>query len=204
MLKPSECNALDWLFRQGGTVLISAIPDKNENDGLGEVTPGIRVFKKLEKAGLVIITEEDEFTFSDGDTFTFTPMVELSDDGKRSSNRGRSIIQKDRKVAKLNGVPMSDAMARIFLWCVRSGATLYWGGFGHAYTEDDYTWPVAQIVISKLERAGLLEPHPKQYNHGTRYWVPPAVVEKYKPLLDKPEPKERRDDEGQADEFQCI
>lgn len=83
MLKPSECNALDWLFRQGGTVLISAIPDKNENDGLGEVTPGIRVFKKLEKAGLVIITEEDEFTFNDGDTFTFTPMVELTDDGKK-------------------------------------------------------------------------------------------------------------------------
>lgn len=74
----AESNALRFLAAHGGSVLISAIPDKNEKDVFGGIVPGIRVYQKLEKQGLLIITEEEP----EEDGFQWTPMVELTDSGK--------------------------------------------------------------------------------------------------------------------------
>lgn len=66
-------------------ILVSKIEDRSFTDVFGCVIPGMRVFKGLERKGILIITEEDPVTFEDdmGETFefTFTPSVELTDIG---------------------------------------------------------------------------------------------------------------------------
>lgn len=61
--------------------LASKIPDNTETDALGAVTPGWRVIRKLEKAGLLYVTEEEPLDV-DGTMFEFTPSVELTDEGR--------------------------------------------------------------------------------------------------------------------------
>jgi hypothetical protein len=73
-----EKQALTFLSTHGGSVLISQVPDKNEKDFWGAVVAGINVYKKLDKQGLVVITEEEP----DEEGFTWTPMIELTDAGK--------------------------------------------------------------------------------------------------------------------------
>lgn len=75
-LSVMETEALEWLKFRGGSVLISSIPEKNTKGVLG-MEPGITVFKKLAKKGLVIITEEEPFQLDDGTWFEFTPCVEI-------------------------------------------------------------------------------------------------------------------------------
>ncbi len=78
-LSDMEKNALEWLSDAGGSVLISEVPNKNTINlfGTGNMKPGIPVFKKLAKRGLVVFTEEDPFQLEDGSWFTFTPSIEL-------------------------------------------------------------------------------------------------------------------------------
>lgn len=56
--------------------MITAIEDKNRSDGFGNIIPGLLVFKKLEKKGLVFFTKEDPIDIN-GEPFYFTPSVEL-------------------------------------------------------------------------------------------------------------------------------
>ena len=76
-LSPTEEAALELLKMSGGCFLVSTIPDRNEPGVFGDVTPGIRVYKALEKKGLVYFTEEDPFILDDGTVFEFTPSVYL-------------------------------------------------------------------------------------------------------------------------------
>lgn len=80
MLSEAEQNALDWLRQAGGEILTSKIPEKNERSVFGGIEPGIGVFKKLEKKGLVFFTEEDPFETESGVWFTFTNSVCLVTD----------------------------------------------------------------------------------------------------------------------------
>ena len=64
-----------------GAMLMYHVPDKNEKDLFGFIIPGIRVYKKLEEKGLVVITEEDTVVFDDGTEFDFTPQIEITDEG---------------------------------------------------------------------------------------------------------------------------
>ena len=75
-LSEMEREALEWLKGQGGSVLVSHIPEKNTRGVFG-LEPGLTIFRKLDKKGLVVITEEEPVQLEDGSWFEFTPSVEL-------------------------------------------------------------------------------------------------------------------------------
>lgn len=75
-LSATEHEALDWLKSQGGSVLITQVPEKNERGVFGTV-PGLTVFKKLARKGLVYFTEEEPLKLEDGTLIEFTPSIEL-------------------------------------------------------------------------------------------------------------------------------
>lgn len=77
-LSEMEIAALSFLKNHGGCVLVTAIPDKTEKGLFGEKVPGMPIYKKLDKRGLVNLTEEEPME----DGFQFTPMAELTDLGK--------------------------------------------------------------------------------------------------------------------------
>lgn len=77
-LSDTEEAALEHLKVSGGCILVSAIPDRNERGVFGDITPGMRVYKSLEKKGLIFFTEEDPLILEDGTVFEFTPMVYLT------------------------------------------------------------------------------------------------------------------------------
>lgn len=73
----AETNALRYLAERGGSVLVTAIPDKNERGLFGEIVPGLRGYQKLERQGLLYITEEEPCE----DGFVFTPTIDLTESG---------------------------------------------------------------------------------------------------------------------------
>ncbi len=77
-LSEMEHQALEWLKGQGGSVLVTAVPEKNAKGVFG-MEPGLTVFKKLAKKGYVIITEEEPVQLEDGTWFEFTPSIDLVD-----------------------------------------------------------------------------------------------------------------------------
>jgi hypothetical protein len=79
----AEYEALKFLVDNSGAVLITAIGDKNETDVFGDVIPGMRVYKRLAKSGHVLFTEEEPIDLGDGEMFEFTPMVELTESGRK-------------------------------------------------------------------------------------------------------------------------
>lgn len=81
-LSEAEQEALDWLKAEGGSMLISNIPDKNEKTVFGGIEPGMAVFKKLEKKGLIFFTEEEPFELEPDLWFTFTEEVYLVTDAE--------------------------------------------------------------------------------------------------------------------------
>lgn len=81
-LSEMEHTALGILIHHGGSLLVSSIPDKNENTALG-MEPGIRVYQKLDKRGLVVLTEEDPIEIN-GEEFTFTSSAEITDEGREA------------------------------------------------------------------------------------------------------------------------
>lgn len=77
-LTATEIEAIRWLKRDL-SILITRIPEKTERDlCLGFVTPGIAVFRKLEKAGLCFQTVEEPMP----DGFVFTESIELTEAGE--------------------------------------------------------------------------------------------------------------------------
>lgn len=75
-LSSSEKIALALMGRKR-SILVTSIPDKNDTDVFGDTIPGIAVFKKLEKKGLIFFTEEDV----DSDGFAFTEEAYITDLG---------------------------------------------------------------------------------------------------------------------------
>jgi hypothetical protein len=75
-LSEAEQNALDFLKYKGGACLVTDVEDRNSRDVFGTIVPGMRVFKKLEKKGLVYFTEEDE-CFPEMPGFRFTEEIYL-------------------------------------------------------------------------------------------------------------------------------
>lgn len=71
-----EQEALEWIKSNEGC-FIYRIPEKNERDFLGGLTPGMRLVKLLDKKGMLIITDEEPMD----DGFQFTPTIELSELG---------------------------------------------------------------------------------------------------------------------------
>lgn len=82
-ISQAELVALQTLDRMGGGLLTSWINETNSKDEFGAIVPGIRVYKKLDKKGFVIITEEE----IGEDGFEFTPMIDLTDLGKEILSR---------------------------------------------------------------------------------------------------------------------
>jgi hypothetical protein len=76
-LSEAELNAIDFLKQRHGCCLISEIDDKTSTDVFGMKVPGMTIFKKLAKKGLLYFTEEDPVDFGFDEPFTFTPMVYL-------------------------------------------------------------------------------------------------------------------------------
>ena len=81
-LSEAEIRALELLVENENSLLVTNVPEKNEKDLYGWVFPGMNVYRKLEKKELVIITEEEPFTFDDGFEFEFTEMIEITKAGK--------------------------------------------------------------------------------------------------------------------------
>ncbi len=82
-LTNSEMDALDWLRKNHGYVLVTSVPNKNHTDFLGSLTPGMSIFRRLMKKGLVLQTEEEPANFaSEGEEprwFTSTEMIEFKE-----------------------------------------------------------------------------------------------------------------------------
>ena len=77
ILSQTEQAALCFIAQERA-VLVTRVPEKNERGDFGEIVPGIRVYRSLDRQGLVIITEEEP----DEDGFEWTPMIEITDAGR--------------------------------------------------------------------------------------------------------------------------
>jgi len=82
MDKLSE-NEILALIKASAGISLRHVPDRTETDVLGSVDPGLGVYKKLARKGLVVITEEDLIDEDDPDLGTWTPSVEITDEGKK-------------------------------------------------------------------------------------------------------------------------
>ncbi len=78
-LKPIEAEALAAL-KHKGSFLISQVPEKTIKGDFGERIPGLTTYRRLDKMGLVIITEEEE----DEEGFSFTPQIDLTEAGEKA------------------------------------------------------------------------------------------------------------------------
>lgn len=81
-LSEAEISGLRALY---GRALIPAddLPEKTTEDLWGFPVPGRRVWMGLVRKGLVLIPEEEPIDFGDGQMFTFTAFLELTDEGLR-------------------------------------------------------------------------------------------------------------------------
>lgn len=79
-LSKTEIIALDILKRNGGCIPSFGLSDTNEKGVVfSDITPGLSVFKKLEKKGLVFFTEEDPIELDDGDVVDLHPLIYLTE-----------------------------------------------------------------------------------------------------------------------------
>lgn len=71
-----------------GMQSVDDIPEKVGKDVWGEPVPGMRTYVKLEKMGLLVLTEEEPVTLQkEGEEpfeFTFTAFVEITDEGRQA------------------------------------------------------------------------------------------------------------------------
>lgn len=83
-LSASEQVALQTLVTVGGAMLETRIPERNERCVFGSVVPGMSVYRRLEKRGLLYFTEEEPLDLPEDplDGFTFTPEVYITDEGR--------------------------------------------------------------------------------------------------------------------------
>ncbi len=78
-LSSPEKAAMEQLKRHGGCVSTCLIDDCSVTDILGEIIPGIKTFKKLEKKGLVFFTEEEPLDLDDGEMFELQSLIYLTE-----------------------------------------------------------------------------------------------------------------------------
>lgn len=76
-LTATEEAALEILKHEGGCLLSSKIPNRNERGVFGEIIPGMGAFRSLEKKGLIFFTEEEPIILDDGTEIDLTPLVYL-------------------------------------------------------------------------------------------------------------------------------
>ena len=79
-----EITALGIMAMYNGAMLVSRIPERKIS-GIFGPEPGIATYKKLEKKGLLMFTEEDPMP----DGFQFTEEVYLTDEGKAEFEKHR-------------------------------------------------------------------------------------------------------------------
>jgi hypothetical protein len=91
--------ALEFLAGNGGCVLVTSIPDSNEKGMFGEKIAGMRVYQKLDRRALVLLTEEP--VGEDG--FQFTSMAELTDTGRAALASARAREQQVRASLRAKG-----------------------------------------------------------------------------------------------------
>lgn len=84
-LTDAEMSALQKV-RDGG-VPCDDLPARSETDVFGMPIPGERTYRRLERLGLLIFTEEDEIEIN-GAPFRFTPFIELTETGGRALASG--------------------------------------------------------------------------------------------------------------------
>jgi len=73
-LTEAEQTAMAILRTNHGSIMQTRVPDRTEKDALGMIEPGMGVYRKLEKKGLVVICEP----LVDDDGFEWTPAIELA------------------------------------------------------------------------------------------------------------------------------
>ena len=84
-LSATEQAALRVLQEQGGSLIEWRVPETTEKDPVfGTITPGMPVYRKLERQGLVFFPEEEPFDLPGDplDGFQFSCEIYLTDEGK--------------------------------------------------------------------------------------------------------------------------
>lgn len=83
-LTEAEESALSYLKANGGGVLTTSVPDKNERNVFGDIEAGLATYKKLERKGLVFFTIEDPVDDPGGplDGFVFTNEIYITEEGE--------------------------------------------------------------------------------------------------------------------------
>lgn len=76
--KPFSEAELEALRQASQNISINSVEEKNSKDFTGTVIPGMSVYKKLIKMGLMYFTEEED---------PFTPYAELTEAGKEAYNQ---------------------------------------------------------------------------------------------------------------------
>ena len=73
-------------------MLETEIPDRNSRTVFGDVLPGMHVYRKLDKMGLLFFTEEEPLDLPGDvlDGFTFTPEVYITEEGRSALDLARS------------------------------------------------------------------------------------------------------------------
>lgn len=61
------------LLRKMGSIPLNSVPDRTQRDHLGIIEPGIAVYRKLDRKGLVVICEP----IIDPDGFEWSAHIEL-------------------------------------------------------------------------------------------------------------------------------
>ena len=74
---------IEALIMASRNPLSSVIADKQVTNDVGGIIPGWRVFRKLEREGFLFETEEEPVVIN-GEPFTFTTMVCLTETGERA------------------------------------------------------------------------------------------------------------------------
>jgi hypothetical protein len=90
-LSATEQTALRLLQEHGGSLIEWRVPEINEKDPVfGTTTPGMPVYRKLERMGLVFFTEEEPFDLPGDplDGFQFSSEIYITDEGKALITRG--------------------------------------------------------------------------------------------------------------------
>ena len=90
-LSAAESAALQLLQEEGGSLIEWRVPETTEKDPVfGAITPGMPVYKKLERMGLVFFTEEEPFDLPGDplDGFQFSSEIYITEAGKALVRRG--------------------------------------------------------------------------------------------------------------------
>lgn len=82
MTTPLNDNDLAALLLARTGVLVSRIPEKSGVGLLGEAIPGLTIFRRLDRRGLLIEAEEEPIDIGGGESFTFTPSFEITEAGE--------------------------------------------------------------------------------------------------------------------------